>query len=70
MAGKCSRCGGNLLLTINKGGIEKYLSITSDIVKRYDLPPYLSQRLELLSKEIRSIFEDDQSKQMGLSDFL
>jgi len=70
LAGKCSRCGGNLLLTINKGGIEKYLSITSDIVKRYDLPPYLSQRLELLAKEIRSIFEDDQSKQMGLSDFL
>ena len=70
LAGKCNRCGGNLLLTINKGGIEKYLQISRDIVERYDLPDYLKQRLELLEKEIKSIFEDDKVKQMGLSDFL
>lgn len=70
LAGKCNRCGGNLLLTINKGGIEKYLQISRDIVERYDLPDYLKQRLELVEKEIKSIFEDDKVKQMGLSDFL
>ncbi|MEW6748217.1 MAG: DNA polymerase II large subunit [Candidatus Micrarchaeota archaeon] len=70
LAGKCNRCGGNLLLTINKGGIEKYLQISRDIVDRYDLPFYLKQRLELVGKEIKSIFEDDKVKQMGLSDFL
>ncbi|MFH0884389.1 MAG: DNA polymerase II large subunit [Candidatus Micrarchaeota archaeon] len=70
LAGKCSRCGGNLLLTINKGGIEKYLEISREIVARYDLPAYLKQRLELLEREIKSIFEDDKVKQMGLSDFL
>jgi DNA polymerase II large subunit len=70
LAGKCSRCGGNLLLTINKGGIEKYLEISRDIVERYDLPAYLKQRLELVGREIKSIFEDDKVKQMGLSDFL
>ncbi|MDD5172301.1 MAG: DNA polymerase II large subunit [Candidatus ainarchaeum sp.] len=70
LAGKCSRCGGNLLLTINKGGIEKYLEISRNIVERYDLPFYLKQRLELLEKEIKSVFEDDKIKQTGLSDFL
>jgi DNA polymerase II large subunit len=70
LAGKCSRCGGNLLLTINKGGIEKYLQISRDIVQRYDLPIYLKQRLDLIEKEIKSIFEDDKIKQTGLSDFL
>ncbi|MGV8085267.1 MAG: DNA polymerase II large subunit [Candidatus Bilamarchaeum sp.] len=70
LSGKCGRCGGNLLLTINKGGIQKYLSISSDIVKRYGLPLYLKQRLELLEKEIKSIFDDDKIKQLGLSDFL
>ncbi len=70
LAGKCSRCGGNLLLTINKGGIEKYLQISRDICNRYDLPLYLKQRLELVEREIKSIFEDDKIKQMGLSDFL
>ena len=70
LAGKCQKCGGNLLLTINKGGIEKYLEISRDIVKKYDLPIYLKQRLELIEREIKSIFEDDKIKQMGLSDFL
>jgi len=70
LAGKCSKCGGNLLLTINKGGIEKYLKISREIVKRYELPDYLAQRLELVEREIRSIFEDDKIKQTGLSDFL
>jgi len=70
LAGKCPRCGGNLLLTINKGGIEKYLEISHDIVRIYDLPLYLKQRLELVEREIKSIFEDDKVKQMGLSDFL
>ncbi|MEW6035413.1 MAG: DNA polymerase II large subunit [Candidatus Micrarchaeota archaeon] len=70
LAGKCARCGGNLLLTINKGGIEKYLEISRDICDRYDLPSYLKQRLVLVEREIKSIFEDDKVKQMGLSDFL
>jgi DNA polymerase II large subunit len=70
LSGKCNKCGGNLLLTINKGGIEKYLQISRDIVARYQLPVYLNQRLELVEKEIKSIFEDDKVKQMGLSDFL
>lgn len=70
LVGKCLRCGGNLLLTINKGGIEKYLEISREIVVRYDLPVYLKQRLELLGREIKSIFEDDKAKQMGLTDFL
>jgi DNA polymerase II large subunit len=70
LAGKCSRCGGNLLLTINKGGIEKYLEISRQICDRYDLPAYLKQRLTLVEREIKSIFEDDKIKQMGLRDFL
>jgi DNA polymerase II large subunit len=70
LAGKCPKCGGNLLLTINKGGIQKYLEISGDIVRKYDLPAYLQQRLELIGREIKSIFEDDKVKQMGLGDFL
>lgn len=70
LAGKCTKCGGNLLLTINKGGIEKYLQISRDIVDRYELPEYTKQRLELIEKEIKNIFEDEKQKQMGLSDFL
>jgi DNA polymerase II large subunit len=70
LVGKCRRCGGKLLLTINKGGIEKYLSISKDIVKKYGLPSYLAQRLSLLESDIASVFEDEKSKQYGLADFM
>ncbi|HID72505.1 TPA: DNA polymerase II large subunit, partial [Candidatus Micrarchaeota archaeon] len=70
LAGKCSKCGGNLLLTINKGGIEKYLHIARGVADRYNLPDYLKQRLKLFEKELKSIFEDDKIKQTGLADFL
>ncbi|HLD59776.1 MAG TPA: DNA polymerase II large subunit [Candidatus Bilamarchaeaceae archaeon] len=70
LAGKCIKCGGNLLLTINKGGIQKYLEISKNMAVKYDLPLYLKQRLDLVEKEIKSIFEDDKIKQMGLADFM
>ncbi|MFH0922814.1 MAG: DNA polymerase II large subunit, partial [Candidatus Micrarchaeota archaeon] len=35
LSGKCRRCGGKLLLTISKGGIEKYLSISREMAEKY-----------------------------------
>ncbi len=70
LAGKCTKCGGKLTLTIHKGGILKYLEISKHMVEEYSLPNYLGQRLELLEKEIGSIFEDEKIKQTGLSDFM
>ncbi len=70
LSGKCIVCGGNLILTINKGGIQKYLEISRRICVEYDLPIYLKQRLVLVEREIRSIFEDDKIKQTGLAEFL
>ncbi len=70
LAGKCTKCGGNLLLTINKGGIKKYLEISHKICKEYDLPAYIKQRLDLIKKEIEGIFEDEKIKQMGIEDFM
>ena len=68
--GKCVRCGGKLLLTINKGGIQKYLEVSKNIVQRYALSEYTKQLLDLVEREIKSIFEDDEEKQTGLADFV
>jgi DNA polymerase II large subunit len=70
LAGKCRRCGGKILLTINKGGIEKYLDPSLALIEKYGLPDYLKQRLELVKKEIESIFEDESSKQYSLASFV
>ncbi|MFH1447881.1 MAG: DNA polymerase II large subunit, partial [Candidatus Micrarchaeota archaeon] len=70
LKGICTRCGEKLLLTVNKGGIEKYLRISMEIAEKYDLPDYLKQRLSLIEDEISSVFEDDTSKQFNLEDFM
>ncbi|MFH1257387.1 MAG: DNA polymerase II large subunit, partial [Candidatus Micrarchaeota archaeon] len=69
LQGKCFKCGGKLLLTVNKGGITKYLELSKSLVERYDLPDYLKQRLMLIEREIKSIFEDEKVKQFSLSDY-
>jgi DNA polymerase II large subunit len=56
LSGKCTRDGGKLLLTISKGGIEKYLEMAIALAERYDLDPYIKQRLYLVREEIDSIF--------------
>jgi len=56
LIGKCTRCGGKLVLTISKGGIEKYLHMAIDLGNRYDLEPYIKQRLKLINDEIENIF--------------
>ncbi|MBI4406352.1 DNA polymerase II large subunit [Candidatus Micrarchaeota archaeon] len=70
LRGKCSRCGGKLILTINRGGIEKYLELSKKMAEDYSLPLYLKQRLQLIEKDIASLFEDDKSKQFSLAEYL
>ena len=70
LRGKCSKCGGKIILTINKGGIQKYLELSKKMVSDYELPSYLKQRLLLIERDIASMFEDDSSKQFSLAAYL
>ncbi len=56
LVGKCTRCKGKLVLTISKGGIEKYLNVATDLANRYDLEPYIKQRITLIKSEIETVF--------------
>ncbi|MHA1754427.1 MAG: DNA polymerase II large subunit, partial [Candidatus Odinarchaeia archaeon] len=69
--GVCSNnnCGGKILPTVYKGGIEKYLEVAENIIEKYNLPRYLSERLEIIKMNIESIFENDKIKQSKLSQF-
>ncbi len=69
LKGRCLKCGGNLILTINQGGIKKYLDISLSLIENYELDEYLKQRLLLVKKELELIFNDEKKKQMGLADF-
>jgi len=68
LTGKC-KCGSNLVLSVPKGGVTKYLEISRDLVARYPISDYLVQRLEIQEFGIKSLFESDKSKQSSLDVF-
>jgi len=71
LKGKCTECGGELTLTVYRGGIEKYLEDARGLVERYGLSEYYGQRLSLIEQEIVSLFETGQdTKQTSLSKFM
>ena len=68
LTGKC-KCGGNLILSVSKGSVTKYLEISQELVNRYPVSHYLKQRLEIQEYGINSLFESDKSKQSSLDVF-
>ncbi|MFI5412605.1 MAG: DNA polymerase II large subunit [Candidatus Micrarchaeales archaeon] len=56
LVGKCTKCKGKIVLTISKGGIEKYLNVATALSERYSLEPYTRQRIMLLRDEIETVF--------------
>ena len=71
LKGKCVECGGDLTLTVYRGGIEKYLEEAKNLIKKYKMPEYYAQRISLIEEEIESIFESgEETKQMSLSKFV
>jgi DNA polymerase II large subunit len=69
LMGKCPECGGALTLTVYRGGIEKYLEVADQLIKKYGLPSYYSQRLSMVQEEINSLFEGKKPRQVTLKDF-
>ena len=71
LQGVCPRCGGEITLTVHRGGIEKYLKNARTLTERYGLPKYYAQRISLMEEEIRSLFEaGKEAKQVSLSKFM
>jgi len=66
LSGKCTKCNGKIIFTISKGSIIKYLEPSISLAKKYDLPPYLKQTLELTQRRVEDVFGRDKEKQEGL----
>ena len=69
LRGRCPECNGALTLTVYRGGIEKYLEVANQLVLKYRLPNYYTQRLKLVEEEIDSLFEGKGPKQATLAKF-
>ncbi|MEN4007078.1 MAG: DNA polymerase II large subunit [Methanobacteriaceae archaeon] len=69
LSGECT-CGGNLILSISKGSVVKYLKISKELARKYPIDNYLIQRIELIESSVNSLFESDKSRQSSLDAFL
>ncbi|MFO8109316.1 MAG: DNA polymerase II large subunit [Thermoplasmata archaeon] len=69
LSDKCT-CGGNLTLTIHKGGVKKYLETSLKMIERFELPDYLAQRVKQIGDQIDSLFENDKVSTPSLEEFM
>jgi DNA polymerase II large subunit len=70
LAGKCTRCGGNIIPTVHEGSVKKYLEVSRDICNRYKVSEYTKQRVMVLDMAIESTFGQEKDTQLGLADFM
>lgn len=69
LLGKCPSCKSDLILTVYRGGIEKYLPAATQLVEKYGLSDYFAQRLAIVEEEILTLFEGKKPRQIRLTSF-
>jgi DNA polymerase II large subunit len=70
LAGRCTRCTGNIIPTVHEGSVKKYLEMSRNICQRYRVSDYTRQRVEVLDMAITSTFGTEKDQQLGLADFM
>jgi DNA polymerase II large subunit len=68
-AGKCPACGNKIILTVNRGGISKYIPRAFKLCKEFNLDKYTIQRMELIKEYVESLTNNPKIKQHQLADF-
>ncbi len=69
LLGKCGVCGGNLILTVHRGTVEKYVEASKALIEKYQIPKYLQQHLLILEMQLETVFGKEPHKQSKLSMF-
>jgi DNA polymerase II large subunit len=66
---QCS-CGNQLIQTITRASVEKYLKLAKRLVEKYDVGIYLKERIYSLSDEIDLVFGKSKGDQLLLTDYI
>ncbi|UPM43626.1 DNA polymerase II large subunit [Halocatena salina] len=70
LSGECRECGGRVNLTVHEGSVNKYLDTAIRVAEEFGCREYTKQRLEILKRQLESIFENDHNKPSTLGDFM
>ncbi|EPA06284.1 putative DNA polymerase II, large subunit DP2 [Candidatus Nitrosarchaeum limnium BG20] len=62
-------CGHNLIATITRGSVEKYLKLAKKLVEKYNVGEYQKGRIHALSDEIDLVFGKNKGDQSLLTDY-
>jgi DNA polymerase II large subunit len=66
LVGNCTKCGGKIIFTIHEGSILKYMQKALDLARKFNVSDYLLENLEIVEKDIHSVFGKDKEKQEAL----
>jgi len=70
LQGRCPKCGGQLVPTVYRGGIEKYLNAAANLAKKYGIEDYYRQRIVIIEDELTLLFKAPKVKQVSLGEFM
>lgn len=66
---KCE-CGHELILTVSRGSVEKYVGIAASMCEQFKVNEYLNSRIESLINELKLIFKEVKKEQSTLLEFM
>ncbi|HEV2875867.1 MAG TPA: DNA polymerase II large subunit [Nitrososphaeraceae archaeon] len=70
LIGKCTECGNELLQTVTRGSVEKYIDIAAHMCEQFKISDYLRCRVKSLTAELDLIFQQQKKNQFTLTDFM
>lgn len=70
LIGKCTECGNELLQTVTRGSVEKYIDIAAHMCEQFKISDYLRCRVKSLTAELNLIFQQQKKNQFTLTDFM
>ncbi|MBS7628020.1 DNA polymerase II large subunit, partial [Candidatus Bathyarchaeota archaeon] len=62
LRGYCPKCHGDLAITVHRGSVEKYVNLALGLAEKYELKPYIKQRLMMMKEEIDAFFGEKASE--------
>jgi DNA polymerase II large subunit len=70
LIGRCIGCRNELLQTVTRGSVEKYLGIATNMCNQFKISDYLRSRIETLMMELKLIFKEQKKEQSSLTEFM
>ena len=70
LLGRCTECQNDLIQTVTRGAVQKYLGIATEMCQQYKINDYLRSRVESLAMELKLIFKEEKKMQSSLTEFM